>query len=122
MTTVPRGNGDDSSSSGVSAPDGYTADTGSMVSQAQAISDAVEEAQPEAENLGATEVAGADFGIAHAERAAGYTAAVRTLGEGAMAMCGSLLALAGSIGGAGEQYASAEAEQQSSVNQSGSGL
>ncbi|MEU3273631.1 hypothetical protein ABZ639_22565 [Saccharomonospora sp. NPDC006951] len=122
MTTVSRVNDEDSSSSGVSAPDGYTADTGTMVSQAQTINDAAEEAQPEVEDLGATEIAETDFGTAHAEWAADYTTAIQTLGEGAVAMCGSLMALAGSIGGAGEQYAAAEAEQHSSANQSGSGL
>ncbi|WP_307831842.1 type VII secretion target [Prauserella cavernicola] len=108
--------------SGVNAPGGYTAETGSMASQAQTINDAAEEAKDAVKDTKPAKVTEAEFGTAHSQYAADFSAAIEALGTGADAMCGSLISLAQGIGSAGEKYAAAESEQSSAANQSGSGL
>ncbi|PXY32221.1 hypothetical protein [Prauserella muralis] len=109
-------------SGGVNAPGGYTADTGAMASQAKAINDAAEDAQDEVKDLAPAKVTEAEFGTAHTQWGADFTAAIDELGKGANAMCTSLIGLAQSIGSAGDQYAAAESEQASAATQSGSGM
>ncbi|EHR49037.1 hypothetical protein SacmaDRAFT_0741 [Saccharomonospora marina XMU15] len=114
--------GQSAGGSGVGAPSGYTAETGSLARQSQAIHDAAEAAQGEVEGLAPAKVAEADFGTEHGQWAADFTASIEQLGKGAGAMCTALISLATSIGSAGQQYAAAEAEQSSAVAQSGSGM
>lgn len=107
---------------GVNAPSGYTADTGSMASQAQTINDAAEDAKDKVKDTAPAKVSEAEFGKAHTQFGADYTAGIEEVGKGATAMCTSLISLAQSIGSAGEQYATAEDTQASAATQSGSGL
>lgn len=108
--------------SGVTAPSGYTADTGTMASQSKAILDAAESAQDDVSDLAPAKVTDADFGTAHTQWAADFTAAIDELGKGASGMCTSLISLANAIGSAGQQYAAAESAQASAATQSGSGM
>lgn len=114
--------GQSAGGSGVGAPSGYTAETGTLARQAQAIHDAAETAQGDVEGLAPAKVTEADFGTEHGQWAADFTAAVDELGKGAGAMCAALISLATSIGAAGQQYAAAESEQSAAVSQSGSGM
>lgn len=108
--------------SGVSAPEGYRAETGTMARESQKIHDEAESAQGEVKDLEAAEVSETDFGKAHTEWGADFTTAIAEIAKGASGMCASLKSLAAAIGSAGKQYEAAEVEQSSTVTQSGSGL
>ncbi|WP_298178314.1 hypothetical protein [Saccharomonospora sp.] len=108
--------------SGVAAPEGYRAETGTMARESQKIHDEAESAQDEVKDLETAEVAETDFGKAHTQWGADFATAIAEIGKGANGMCASLLSLAGAIGSAGEQYEAAEAEQSATAAQSGSGM
>lgn len=93
---------------GVAPPDGYTTDTGGMSGAGRTISDAAEDARGEVEDLQPTELTDAEFGQKHTQYHADYAKAIEELGQGAVAMCDTLMAFAGQIGAAGQQYASTE--------------
>ncbi|MFF5986355.1 hypothetical protein [Prauserella flavalba] len=93
-----------------------------MASQAQTINDAAEEAKDAVKDVKPAKVTEADFGTAHTQYGADFTAAIEALGTGSDAMCGALISLAQGIGSAGKQYATAESEQAAAANQSGSGM
>ncbi|GAA1244403.1 hypothetical protein GCM10009676_32730 [Prauserella halophila] len=108
--------------SGVNAPQGYTADQGSMSNQATRISDAAASAQEDVSDVGTSNVGENGFGKAHADFSGDYTAGIQTIGEAAQAMCSSLTSFAGTIGAAAQQYGSAEDSQAQAASQAGSGL
>lgn len=107
---------------GVAPPEGYTTDTGQMSSAGRTIGNAAEDAQGDVEDLQPTELAATDFGTAHNEWHADYSAAIQQLGEGAVAMCTNLMSFAGQLGGAGQSYESSETSAANTVTASGSGL
>ena len=106
----------------VAPPDGYTTDTGQMSSAGRTISDAAEDARGEVEDLKPTALTQADFGTKHTEWHADYAAAIEQIGAGATAMCGTLIAFAGQLGGAGATYESTETGATNTVVAPGSGL
>lgn len=105
---------------GVVAPDGYEAAADTMSTRGRTISNAAEDAQGDVEDLATTEVGSADFGTAHTEYHADYSASIQQLGEGASAMCTSLMSFAAQLGGAGADYAANDAAASQTVSQSGS--
>ncbi|WP_307849715.1 hypothetical protein [Qaidamihabitans albus] len=124
MPTPPPSTSSTSSAptSGVAPPEGYTADTGAMASQAKTIHDAAEDAAKDVKDVKPAKVSEADFGTEHTKWAADYTAAIEQLGTGATAMCNSLTGLAQQIGSAGKSYDAAESDQAAAATQSGSGM
>jgi hypothetical protein len=102
------------------APDGYEAAADTMSTRGRTISNAAEDAQGDVEELATTEVGSADFGTAHTEYHADYSASIQQLGEGATAMCTSLMSFAAQLGGAGADYAANDAAASQTVSQSGS--
>lgn len=111
-----------STTSSVGPPEGYTADTDSMSSQATAINDGAEDAQNDVKDLKPTKVGEADFGTKHTQWHKDYAAGIDKLGAGAEAMCTNLIAFAGQIGSAGKTYSAAEESQASAATESGSGM
>jgi hypothetical protein len=107
---------------GVAPPEGYTTDTDQMGSSGRNISNAAEDAQDEVEDLGETELSADEFGTAHTDHHADYSEAIQLLGEGANAMCSNLMAFAGQLGGAGQDYSAGEASATNTVTASGSDL
>jgi hypothetical protein len=107
---------------GVAAPEGYTTDTDQMGSSGRNISNEAEDAQEEVEDLQQTELSAEEFGTAHTEKHADYSAAIQLLGEGANAMCSTLMSFAGQLGGSGETYSAGEASATSTVSAPGSEL
>lgn len=105
--------------SGVAPPDGYTASTDSMSSSGRAITTAAEDARGDTEDLQPTQLSDADFGTAHTDCFADYSAAIEQLGAGAQAMCENLIAFAGQLGGAAESYAGTEQAGVQTLNASG---
>lgn len=108
--------------SGVDAPQGYTADQGSMSNQATRISDAATSAQADVAEVGTSNVGEGGFGKAHTDFGGDYTAGIQTIGEAAQAMCSSLTSFASTVGAAGQQYGAAEESQAQTATQAGSGL
>lgn len=108
--------------SGVNAPQGYTADQGSMSNQATRIGDAATSAQEEVADVGTSNVGEGGFGKAHTEFSGDYTAGIQTIGEAAQAMCSSLTSFASTVGAAGRQYGAAEESQAQAATRAGSGL
>ena len=88
---------------GVTPPDGYTADTGTMSGTARNISNAAEDARGEVDDI-RTGLTAAEFGTKHTQHQAAYAAGIEQLGQAATAMCDSLATFAGQIGGAGQAY------------------
>lgn len=107
---------------GVNAPQGYTADQGSMSNQATRISDAASSAQQDVAEVAASNVGENGFGKAHADSRGPYTTGLQTIGEAAQAMCGSLTSFASTIGSAGQQYGAAEQSQAQAATRAGSGM
>jgi hypothetical protein len=107
---------------GVAPPDGYTTSTDAMSSSGRAITTAAEDAQDDTEDLQPTQLTDAEFGTAHTEHFAGYSAAIEQLGTGAQAMCANLISFAGQLGGAGQAYADHEQAAVQTVTGSGAGL
>jgi len=105
---------------GVVAPDGYEAAADTMSTRGRTINNAAEDAQGDVEDLATTEVGSADFGTAHTEYHADYAASIQQIGEGATAMCTSLMSFAAQLGGAGADYAANDAAASQTVSQSGS--
>jgi hypothetical protein len=109
---------------GVQAPDGYKTDTGAMSTAGRKINDRAEDAKGEVDEVQPAKVQAAEFGT-HADHQAfhpDYSAAIKTLGEGAVAMCDNLMTFAGQLGGVGTSYSSTESGATSTVTQSGAGL
>ncbi|WP_243859589.1 hypothetical protein [Amycolatopsis arida] len=111
-----------STTSGVSAPQGYTAQADTMVQQARAIHDAAEDAKSEVKDLQPTKVAEKDFGTKHGQWHGQYSLGIEQVGKAADTMCASLVAFANSIGSAGKSYSAAESAQADAARRSGSGL
>jgi len=105
---------------GVTAPDGYEAAADTMSTRGRTISNAAEDAQGDVEDVATTEIGGAEFGKAHTEHHADYSASIQQIGEGATAMCTALMSFAAQLGGAGADYASNDAAASQTVSQSGS--
>jgi hypothetical protein len=99
MTSRPTNGG-----GGVAPPDGYTTDTGTMSGTARNISNAAEDAKGEVADTQPTELTAAEFGTKHTQHQADYAAGIEQLGQAATAMCDSLAAFAGQIGGASQTY------------------
>jgi hypothetical protein len=107
---------------GVAPPEGYTTDTDQMGTSGRNIANAAEDAQDEVEDLQQTELSADEFGTAHTDYHADYSAAIQLLGEGANAMCSNLMSFAGQLGGSGQTYSAGEASATSTVSAPGSEL
>ena len=112
MNTPPTG-------SGVTAPSGYKTSSDGMSSAARTIHDTAEDAQTDVKDLKPTKMTDKEFGTKHTQWFADYQKAIEQLGTGSDAMCGNLTAFATQLGGAGSDYAANDAQNASTVRQSG---
>jgi len=85
----------------------------------RAITTAAEDARGDVEDLRQTGLSDVEFGTAHTEHFADYSAAIEQLGAGAQAMCVNLTAFAGQLGGAGTSYAGTDLGSSQIITASG---
>lgn len=90
-----------------------------MSSNARTIHDAAEDSQQDVRELKPTKMTAQDFGTKHGQWHGDFSAAVDQLGTGADAMCANLIAFAGQISGAGQDYAATDARNVQTVDQAG---
>jgi hypothetical protein len=118
VNTPPPSTSDDQGP-GVTAPDGYTTDTGQMSSAGRTISTRAEDAKGEVDEVKPAKVQVAEFGVKHQQWHPDYSAAIEALGTASTAMCDNLMAFAGQLGGAGTSYDDNETGATTTVTQAG---